>query len=164
MKNFNSRFLFSTILLGCLCGCFFNYEIYSFSKPQKYFTWGRVRVSSLGTEKLYGCSGNMEGPYKLVLLFQSEKFKSGTIFLDEIKVISLNVKQCFLLQKDLKKNITQKIDIYSALFQFPNLNLPFENLEVHLSFRLVTKDNSEQYNLVLLMKPEYEKHPIMFGT
>ncbi len=162
MKKF--RFYLSLFLISCLCGCFFNYEVYNFTKVQKKFAWGNVGVTAHGTEYLSGCTGNIKQPYELGILFWTDKFQSGTIYIENINVFSQKTKHHFLIQNNLKKNITKEVNFNSALFRFPNLNLPFENIEVHINFRFKIGSKSTQHNVILLMEPKYKKHPIMFGT
>lgn len=156
------------ILLCCvflfLCGCFRNYDVNGFTEAKKDFDWGITGAKLMGAEKRQGNTIVKGTPYKLFLWFGSESFLEGDIFIEDIKLLNERTRICVFSKNNLLEKIDKKTDGYYANFLIEDIKLPYENINLQITFQLRQKDKSAQYKTVLFFKTDHQKFRRIIGV
>ncbi len=163
MSKIKTTLLICFLLL--LYGCFRNYDIYSFNSVEKNFEWGLVGAKLMGSETRKGNTIIKSSPYELFLWFGSETFMEGVVSIEDIKLLNKRTgNSVFIKNETPEKRIEKQTNLYRAYFSFENLKIPYENMELQMTFQLRQKNKSTKYKVSLLFKTEHQKFRRIIGV
>ena len=148
-----------------LCGCYRNYDVYGYKKVEKYFNWGVVGAKLRGSEYRKGNTILKSSPYELFLWFGSEAPLEDNIYIKQIKLINKITENVAFEKKNVSEQIIkEQKNFYRAYFSFEDIKMPYENMELQITFRLEQEDSSTEYKANLLFKKDHQKFRRIIGV
>lgn len=162
MSKIKITFLICFLLF--LCGCFRNYDVYGFKPIEEKFEWGLAGAKFMGSESRKGNTIVKGSPYKLFLWFGSETFMEGAIFIEDIKLLNKRTGKYVFKENALLESINKETDGYFANFLIENIKIPYENMELQMTFQLKQGNRSSRYQVSLLFKTDHQKFRRIIGV
>ncbi len=147
-----------------LCGCYRNYDVYGFKDVENNFEWGIVGAGLMGSESRKGNTIIKGSPYKLFLWFGSKSFMEGDVFIEDIKLLNKRTGKYEYKETSLLESINKATGGYFANFLIENIKLPYENMELQMTFQLKQDDKSSKYQVNLLFETDHQKFRRIIGV
>ena len=162
MSKIKNTVLICTLLI--LCGCFREYDVYGFKDVENNFEWGIVGAGLMGSESRKGNTIIKGSPYKIFLWFGSESFIEGDIFIEDIKLLNKRTGKHVFKGAALFESITKATGGYFANFLIENIKIPYENMELQMTFQLKQGNKSSKYQVNLLFKADHQNFRRIIGV
>jgi len=156
--------VFSLLLLT---GCHSKLEDYGYKSTKNEFSWGWISVKLKGNEKNYGRTAIRSTPYRLNILFQSDKFLEGVIHISELKLVNNKNKMVVfelgnIIDKSFQK--AEHVNTYLVYFSFKDIDLEYEEMLLQLKFTLKQGNKSTEYKTEILFEKNYRKFRRIIGA
>ena len=144
-----------------LTACFGIFEVYEFKSNEVDFGWGVVGAKLTGNHETHGSKTIVRSPYDLILWFNFNGYLGSKIQISELKLISsASGKIVFeedLVEGDFLVYSKQPWNKYEngMFFEFSDLKLEFEDMELRLKYTLMEDDNVSKGEAVIIFEKNY---------